>query len=570
MTDVNRPSSAFARRPDELRRIHDQLDELAADRDQLGSLLQLAIEISSDLELDPTLHRIIRAALTLTGARYGAIGVWGPDDMLTSFVHEGMDPRVVERIGHLPVGKGLLGALRERTDLLRLENLSEHASSAGFPDGHPPMCSFLGMPIRIRGEPFGSLYMADDRPGHTFTAADEMTARALASVAAVAIDNARLFDQMRVSASWTEASREITAAVLSDEHPHLLRPLQLVAERALALTDAEQAIVLIPEDEGESDDDVQALVIAAAVGRHADDVLGQRIPIDGSTTGAVFRCGEPMITETFRRPIEAFTDAGERPAIVAPLRAENRTLGVIAVARNAAAPHFDASYLDLVSDFASHAAIALTIARARHDTAELSVLSDRERIAHDLHDQVIQRVFAVGMDLQGVIARMRNPALVQRLSRSVDELQSVITDIRATIFDLHSPPGAKDGFASRIHTVFEHLTENRDVAAALNLSGPLSIVTSTLAEHAEAVFTEALSNAIRHSGAAEIIASIAVGDELSVVVTDNGIGIPPENQRSSGLRNLARRAESANGRFIVTARPTGGTQLTWSAPLPME
>lgn len=568
MTEDNRPSSAFARRPDELRRIHDQLDELAADRDQMGLLLQLAIEISSDLELDPMLYRIIRAALTLTGARYGAIGVWGADDLLTSFVYEGMDPRTVQYIGHLPVGKGILGALRERTDLLNLPDLTEHPASAGFPEGHPPMRSFLGMPIRIRGEPYGSLYVADDRTGHRFTAADELTARALASVAAVAIDNARLFNQMRVAASWTDASREITAAVLSDDHPKL--PLRLIAERALELTGAEQAIVLVPDDPDAAEDEVQTLVVSAAVGSHADDVLGQRIPVAGSTTGEVFRSGEPVITETFRRPIEAFTDAGERPAIVAPLCAERQTLGVIALARNGCAPPFDTSYLDLVRDFAGHAAIALTIARARRDAAELDLLSDRERIAHDLHDQVIQRVFAVGMDLQGVIARMRNPQLAHRLSRSVDELQAVITDIRTTIFHLQRSSAAHAGFPSRIHDLFETLTENTDVTASLNVSGPLSVVTAELADHAEAVLTEALSNAIRHSGAAEISASITVADELSIVVSDNGKGIPPDNRRSSGLRNLARRAESVQGRFTVADRPGGGTEVVWSVPLAVE
>lgn len=570
MTEDSRPSSAFARRPDELRRIHDQLDELAADRDQMGLLLQLAIEISSDLELDPMLYRIIRAALTLTGARYGAIGVWGTDDLLTSFVHEGMDPRTVQHIGHLPVGKGILGALRERTDLLNLQDLTEHPASAGFPEGHPPMRSFLGMPIRIRGAPYGSLYVADDRPGHSFTAADELTARALASVAAVAIDNARLFNQMRVAASWTNASREITAAVLSDEYPELLRPLKLIADRALELTEAEQAIVLVPDDPDAADDEVQTLVVSAAVGSYAGDVLGQRIPVAGSTTGEVFRSGEPLITETFRRPIESFTNAGERPAIVAPLRAEQRTLGVIAVARYASAPPFDTSYLDLVRDFAGHAAVALTIARARHDAAQLDLLADRERIAHDLHDQVIQRVFAVGMDLQGVIARMRNPQLAHRLSRSVDELQAVITDIRTTIFHLQRSSAAHAGFPSRIHDLFETLTENTDVTASLNVSGPLSVVTAELADHAEAVLTEALSNAIRHSGAAEISASITVADELSIVVSDNGKGIPPDNRRSSGLRSLARRAESVQGRFTVADRPGGGTEVVWSVPLTVE
>lgn len=552
-----------------MRRIHDQLDELAADRDQMGLLLQLAIEISSDLELDPTLHRIISAALTLTAARYGAIGVWGPDGTLTSFVHDGMDDPTVDRIGHLPVGKGILGALRERSELLRLDDLTQHPASAGFPDGHPPMRAFLGIPIRVRDQAFGSLYVADDRPGRAFTESDEVTARALASVAAVAIDNAQLFDATRLAASWTSASREITATVLADGQP-ILRPLQLIAERARELTGAEQAIVLVPEDADQPDDEVDMLVVSAAVGRYADDVLGQRIPVDGSTTGSVFRSGEPLITETFRKPIQAFTDVGERPAIVAPLSADGHSLGVLVVARNVNASHFTDEYLDLVRDFAGHAAIALTIARARQYTAELALLSDRERIAHDLHDQVIQRVFAVGLDLQGAIARVKDPELAQRLSRSVDALQAVITEIRSTIFNLKHPADSAGGLAARIHTVFEQLTNNRDVAATLNLSGPLSVVAAELAAHAEAVVTEAVSNAVRHSGAGRITVSVAVGDDLSIVVTDDGSGIPPDNTRSSGLRNLARRAESAGGIFRIVQPESGGTQLVWRAPLAAE
>lgn len=564
------PEPKFGRgRPDDVRRIHDQLDELVADRDQMGLLLQLAIEISSGLELDPTLHRIISAALTLTGARYGAIGVWGSDGLLTSFVHDGMDEHTVERIGHLPVGKGILGALRERTDLLRLDDLTSHQASAGFPHGHPPMRAFLGIPIRIRDRAFGSLYIADDRAQRTFTESDEVTARALASVAAVAIDNAQLYDATRMAALWTTASREITAAILSEGQP-ALRPLRLIAERVCELTEAEQAIVLFPEDADQSGDDVNTLVVSAAVGRYADEVLGQRVPVDGSTSGAVFRSGEPLITETFRKPIQAFTDIGERPAIVAPLSAEGHSLGVLLVARHVDAPQFTTDYLELVGDFAGHAAIALTIARARQYTAELALLGDRERIAHDLHDQVIQRVFAVGLDLQGLIARLKDPALAQRLSRSVDELQAVITEIRSTIFNLQHPVDSTGALAGRIHTVFDQLTSGREVTATLNLSGPLSIVTPELAAHAEAVVTEALSNAVRHSGADEITVSVTVGDDLSIVVTDDGHGIPADNRRSSGLRNLARRAESAGGVFQVTDAESGGTRLIWRAPLEAE
>ncbi len=282
----------------------------------------------------------------------------------------------------------------------------------------------------------------------------------------------------------------------------------------------------------------------------------------------MFRSGEPLITESFRRPIQAFTGVGDRPAIVVPLRSGQQALGVIAVARHASATGFDERYLDLVQDFANHAAVALTIARARRAGTELAMLADRERIAHDLHDQVIQRVFAVGMDLQGVIARLRSPELAGRLNRSVDELQAVINEIRSTIFDLGHPTATHGGFAKRIQDAVARLTEDRDVTATLSMSGPMSVVPGALADHGEAVVVEALSNAVRHSGAHSIVVDVAVGDNLCIEVSDDGCGMPGGDHRSSGLSNLAQRARAAGGELAVTGASAGGTRLTWNAPLP--
>ncbi len=565
MSDT-RESAVGLRRPDYLSRMHEQLEELVADRDQMGQLLQVAIEIGSDLELDATLHRIVAAAMSMTGARYGAIGVWGPDGTLVSFIHSGMDPSTVQLVGHLPVGKGVLGALRERAEPLRLVDLTEHPTTAGFPEHHPPMRAFLGMPVIIRGTVYGSLYVSDDRPEHGFSEADEITLRALASAASVAIDNARLYDRVRETARWTNASREITTALLTDGDPQL-RPLHLIAERAAELTEAEQAIVLIPADPDQPADEVDYLVVSAAVGVHANDVLGQEIPVKGSTTGEVFQSGEPVITEKFRRPIQAFTDVGERPAIAMPLRSEQGAIGVLVVARNTAAPPFGDEYLELVRDFADHAAIALTLAAARRRARELSVLADRERIARDLHDQIIQRVFAVGLDLHGVIARLRSPELAARVTNSVDELQAVIDDIRRTIFDLQHPNTSQRNFVQRIRDAVARLTEASDQATTLCMEGPTTTVSGELAEHAEAVVVEALSNAVRHSGAATITVEVSVTDELLVEITDDGSGIPDDNQRHSGLANMSQRAKDLGGDCRITSPPTGGTHLRWSAPL---
>ena len=552
-----------------VQQMHHHLDELLAARDQTEKLLDVILGISSDLELDATLDRIVDAAIQLTGARYGALGVRETDGALASFVHQGIDAESVERIGHLPVGKGVLGVPLQNAPALRLDDLAEHPAAAGFPPHHPPMHAFLGVPITVRGTVFGSLYVTHDKPGLTFSDSDETAARVLASAAAVAIDNAQLFERVRESARWTQASREITTALVSRSRTPT-NPLHLIAARACELTEAEQAIVLVPESAHDADDTVETLVVSTAVGLHADDVIGQRIPVDGSTSGGVFRSGTPVITESFRHPIQAFTDVGLRPAIVMPLCADDSVIGVIAVARNEDDPAFDASYLELVSDFASHAAIALTLASARTRERELTVMADRERIAHDLHDHVIQRLFAAGLDLQGTIARSKAPEISDRLGRTVDDLQTTIETIRSTIFDLQSPLAASQDFRMRLQKVIADLTGNRDIATSVRMSGPIGAVTGQLSEHAEAVAAEAISNAVRHSGATHLTVTVTVGDEFSLDVTDDGHGIPPENERNSGLANMRRRAQLLGGTCAISSASDGGTTVTWTAPILAE
>lgn len=544
-----------------------RFDELAAARDQTEKLLRVIAEIGAGLDLDATLHRIISAARELTSAPYGALAVRDRHANLISFVHEGMDAETVRRIGHHPVGKGLLSLSLLDTPALRMDDLTAHPAAAGFPEHHPAMRAFLAVPITIRGAVFGNLYLTHVDEARVFSDADEMAARALAFAAAVAIDNAQVFERERMSVKWIEASREITTALLSRTEPHR-RPMQLIAERACALTDAEQAIVLVPADPGEpGNPEVDTLVVSAAVGLPAADVLGQRVPVRGSTSGAVFKSGEPLITDEFRYPIQAFTDAGRRPAIVMPLRARDEVVGVIAIARGTEQPPFDESYLDLVRDFATHAAIALALAAAREDARQLAVLADRERIAHDLHDHVIQRLFAAGMDLQGTLARARSPEVADRLNRTLDDLETIIEEIRTTIFALRSPAAVAGDFRHRIQRVIAELTENRDLVTTVRMDGPMTAVGAELAEHAEAVTAEAVSNAVRHSGASRLTVQIGVADMFTLDVIDNGRGIASGNTRRSGLANMTRRAEQLGGSCEISSPPGGGTRVHWTAPL---
>ncbi|OBH00399.1 histidine kinase [Mycobacterium sp. E2699] len=548
-------------------RMHAQLDELLAARDQMEHLLRVFVDISGDVgDLDATLHRIIAAARELTSAPYGALAIRDPDGNLLRFIHEGMDPDTVKRIGHLPVGKGLLSLSLLDTPALRVDDLTAHPAAVGFPEHHPPMRGFLAVPITIRGMVFGNIYLTHVDPGRVFSESDEVAARALAFAAAATIDNARLFERERLSVKWMEASREITTALLSSAQPHR-RPMQLIAESARILTGAEQAIVLVPADSDAPDDETDTLVVSAAVGLHAEEVMGRRVPVDKSSSGEVFRTGKPLITESLRYPIQAFTDVGQRPAILMPLRADERVAGVIAIARAADQPPFDESYLDLVSDFATHAAMALVLASARDDSRQLTIIAERERIAHDLHDHVIQRLFAAGMDLQGTLARTRSPEVAERLNRTLDDLQTIIEEIRTTIFQLKSPLGKNGDFRQRIQQVVADLTENREIVTTMRLHGPMTAVGGGLAEHAEAVAAEAVSNALRHSGASRLTVEVEVADMFILDVTDNGCGIPAGNSRHSGLANMKHRAEQLGGSCEISNPLEGGTRVHWVAPL---
>ena len=332
--------------------LHEQPDDLAAPRDQMEHLVHVIVEIGSVLNLDVTLHRIVDAAMELTGARYGALGIRASDGTLASFIHAGIDNDTARRLGDLPVGDGV-----------RVDDLSAHPRAIRLHAHDPPMHALLGIPITVRAADFGSLYLADDRPGRVFSDFQESAVRALATAASAAIDNARLFERERESSKWTKASREITTALLSGDPQ--TGPLQLIVNLALELADAEQAILLIPREPGLPADEVDTLVVAATAGRYSSEVIGQQVPMAGSTTGGVARRGLPLITGSFQYPIEGFTDVGERSAIVMPLTADDTVIGVIAVARHPQQPPFGNDYLDLVSDFAAHAAIALSLAAGR-------------------------------------------------------------------------------------------------------------------------------------------------------------------------------------------------------------
>jgi serine phosphatase RsbU (regulator of sigma subunit)/anti-sigma regulatory factor (Ser/Thr protein kinase)/transcriptional regulator with GAF, ATPase, and Fis domain len=357
----------------------DRLDQLVAARHQMEHLVRAIVEIGSDLDLDVTLKRVVNAAIELANARNGTLGIRESDGTLVSFVPGGIDDHTARQLGRLPVGEGL-----------RIDDVSAHLH-AGVPTDQRPIRALLAIPITVRGADFGTLYLADDQPGRVFSDSEESAVRALATAAAAAIDNARLFERERESAKWTNASREITTALLSGDPQ--MGPLQLIVNRALELAGAEQAILLVPRKPDRPAEQVDTLVVAATAGRYASQVIGQQVPMDGSTTGGVARRGIPLITDSFQYPIEGFTDVGERSAIVIPLIADEAVLGVIAVARQPQQAPFGSDYLDRVSDFARHAAIALALAAGREHVLnqELAQADTVEDAVHAAAEELRRR-----------------------------------------------------------------------------------------------------------------------------------------------------------------------------------
>ncbi|MDF3310938.1 sensor histidine kinase [Rhodococcus sp. T2V] len=548
-----------------LTEVQERIAQIVDVRDHVDGLLEAMLAVTSGLDLDNTLRTIVHAAIDLVDARYGALGVLAPTEGLSEFVYEGIDEETRERIGDLPRGRGVLGFLITDPKPVRLEDLSRHPVSVGFPPHHPPMKTFLGVPIQVRDEVFGNLYLTEKANGAQFTEDDEVLLRALAAAAGIAIENARLYEESRTRQAWLEATREIATELLAGSDT--AEVLQVIADDALSLTAADSAFLAVPDDPDIPSDEVTELVVTASAGTVSDRIIGRTIPVDRSTSGEAFRERTPLRVMALAFDPGFETGARFGPALALPLRAAQSVSGVLVTLRHVDAAPFTDDQLALMSGFADQAAVALQLANSQRRMRELDVLSDRDRIARDLHDHVIQRLFAVGLSLQSTLQRAKAPVVKDRLEQSIDDLHDIVRDIRTAIFDLHGGSGGMTQFRRRLHEIVAETTADSGLRTTVHMSGPLSVIDSALAEHAEAVLREALSNAVRHAGADTVTVSISVYDDLAIEVADDGKGFE-ENVATSGLDNLAARAREVNGHCAVDSTLGGGTTLRWSAPLP--
>ncbi len=551
------PLSSF--RLDELlRELQNRVGDVMASRERLSALLDAVVGIGTDLDLRSTLHRIVLAACRLAGARYGALGVIGPDRRLVEFITDGISEAQHQLIGDLPTGRGVLGLLIDEPKPVRLRDIAEHPRSYGFPEHHPVMRSFLGVPIRIRDQVFGNLYLTEKRGANEFTEDDEESVVALAVAAGVAIDNARLYAAAGHRQRWLEATAEITNVLLGEVDRGAA--LQLVARRAREVSGAETVMVLLHEP--------AAGQLRVEVCDPPDARLrGTVLPVEDTVLGRALADGEAIIMDNLGRatawPVPVSTGA----ALVAPLAATGTTAGLLIAADAADRAQFaDDLDVNLLSTFAGQAALALERARAQEERELLVVLEDRERIARDLHDVVIQRLFATGLHLQSAANLVARPEVGARISSAVDDLDATIRDIRSAIFELRTPVNA--ALRADIRATVDAAAASLGFRPELRVDGPVdSAVPDEVRPDLLAVLREALSNTVRHARASHVEVTVEVADgRLRLVVTDDGIGPVDRFDERSGLVNMRTRAESHGGTLSLSPAPVRGTRVDWSVP----
>jgi signal transduction histidine kinase len=545
--------------------LQERLTEVRRTSDRLQSLLDAVLAVGAGLELDSTLQRIVQVAVDLVDAQYGALGVLGEREGLSAFVYAGIDPQVRAGMGHLPEGRGLLGQVIDHPVPIRLADLSQHPASVGFPPNHPPMHSFLGAPVRVRDEVFGNLYLTEKKGGAEFTSDDETVLKALAAAAGVAIENARLFERSRMRERWLAATSEINTALLAGASQE--ESLTLIAERVVELTDADVVLILLVDDS-----DHAVLRISAAGGQDCASVLGVEVPSLNALVSEVFATGEPATV------LDLSNELGDSPgsissrlaqSVAVPLRNATGVSGILLAGRDKDGAQFAPEQVPLLASFAGQAAVALEFADKQRSLRLLDVLADRDRIGQDLHDHVIQRLYATGMSLQGTVRRIDDEDVRSRVHRAVEQLDQTVREIRTSIFDLHTAgrEHASTSLRRRLLDIVAETSSDSPVSPSVRISGAVdTLVPPNLAEHAEATLREALSNAVRHAQASTITVVIDAGDELMIEITDDGGGIVDGVPRS-GLDNIARRAARAHGSCTLSTPQGGGTVVLWRVPL---
>jgi signal transduction histidine kinase len=551
-----------------LRELVARAEDVLDIEDRLRRLLDAVVSVASDLSLPDTLRRIVELAVDLADAQYGALGVIGPDGRLSQFVTAGIDDELRRRIGDLPTGHGILGVLIREPHPLRIADLSTHGASVGFPPHHPPMKTFLGVPIRARDEVFGNLYLTEKRGGGEFTERDEDVVVALAAAAGIAVENSRLFEEVRRRGEWLAAASDVTSSLLAGADA--TATAQLVVTKAADLSGGQAAVLLLP--------DADAFLVRAAHG--ADDLVAAEYPgrgysWDGDVAAAPIAELPRLLAD---RPDALRPEAGgpslldgTRPTVLVPLVAHADVVGVLAAVREQGGMPFLPDDVRVIESFAGTAALAVEFARATEDRQRLAVLEDRTRIAEDLHDLVIQRLFAVGLGLQALSARVERGLARDRLAGFIDDIDGTIRAIRQTIFSLQEPAGQATGLRAEALRVVSESAPALGFEPELTFEGPLdSTVPEKSVPEVLAVLREAVSNVARHAHASTASVTLTADPSrwrLTLVVEDDGVGPTPDGAPGLGSTTMAARARRLGGGCTLERHDPRGARLVWWASL---
>lgn len=561
------PAKASELGPDlEFDELLDQLVERAQrmtrSHHRLRDLIRVNNDLTSNLDLESLLRKIVEIGTEVVHAEYGAMGVLAEDRTMERFITVGMDDATIALVGQMPEGKGLLGAMIDHPDPIRLPEISADDRSSGFPPHHPPMRSFLGVPIRVRDAVFGNLYLTDSHDGE-FSADDEELAEALAASAGIAIANARLFDDALYRENWASALAETAGRLMQDDDgEHLDFLLDRVKD--LAAADLVCIARLSPRRD--------VLVVERALGVGDEELRALSFDVEGSASEAAVRTGLPARTPDGRslgqRGFEQLEMLG--PVVTVPFSIGDDVGGVLVMARLAGRADFTVRDVDMALSFASHVSVSIDRGEARLVRRRVTLLEERSRIARDLHDHVIQRLFATGLNLQAAAMGLTADE-AEGVTSQVREIDASIAQIRQSIFALNRDPSATSvSLRARVLEIADQMSLPASDGARPRVTflGPIDVMAdSSLTDDVSAVVSEALANVVRHAGAstAEVVISASAG-HVAVEVTDDGAG-PGRSPRLSGLANLRSRAEGQGGTFELAAGPEGGTRLLWSVPV---
>jgi signal transduction histidine kinase len=545
----------------------------ALDAERLTRLLEVGRGLVAELQVDAVLDRLLETAAELTGAQYAAMGVLDADRVeLARFITRGVDEETHRAIGDLPRGRGILGVLIREPKPLRLDDVNADPRSYGFPIHHPPMRTFLGVPVMIRGEAWGNLYLTEKAGGEPFDEADEAAATVLADWAGIAIENARLYTSLEIrSAELERAVRGFeatsTIATALGTETSLDRVLELVVKRARALVEARSVVVLLREDDD--------LVPAAAAGQVATGG-GRRVPVVGSTTGEVLESGRPRriddVDEQLRIPADRLGVTDAAVALLVPLVYRGRALGVLAAFdRLSGDESFTGDDEMVLRSFAASAATAVATARTveadrlRHSLQAAE--AERRRWARELHDETLQALGGLKVLLNGAarsgdveVLRGALTDASEHVAREIENLRAIITELRPAALDELGLAPALATLAKRVAS-----TSGLEVHTAIDIEGRLEGEQETVAYR---VVQEALSNVVKHADATSV--DVAVGTtngELRITIADDGRGFDPDAPAGGfGLVGMRERIDIAGGTLAIE-RTDPGTRVQVALPV---